>query len=181
LAGCSRRMWFVSASHGSLSSAPSRNLMNMTPDLWGYAGQSTHSSSSPMATGSMLMLALPFCPPSDNFPLTALPALLPAWPSDPPSLQTLPLSSLLNSHVSLSLPPFLCSYIAGFSDWWLSLLPPTHTGYSLADCLPWRWRRHVPPKCRFDSQELHGATSQKTAFFIVTSVKTSKLTKYSGG
>jgi hypothetical protein len=31
--------------------------------------------------------------------------------------------------------------------------------------LPWRWRRSVPPKRRF-TQELHGATSQKTAFFI---------------
>jgi hypothetical protein len=32
--------------------------------------------------------------------------------------------------------------------------------------LPWRWRRYVPPKRRF-AQDLHGATSQKTAFFIV--------------
>jgi hypothetical protein len=32
--------------------------------------------------------------------------------------------------------------------------------------LPCRWRRYVPPKHRF-TQELHGATSQKTAFFIV--------------
>jgi hypothetical protein len=30
--------------------------------------------------------------------------------------------------------------------------------------LPWRWRRYVPPK-RWFTQELHGATSQKTAFF----------------
>jgi hypothetical protein len=29
--------------------------------------------------------------------------------------------------------------------------------------LPWRWRRYVPPKRRF-TQDLHGATSQKTAF-----------------
>jgi hypothetical protein len=27
----------------------------------------------------------------------------------------------------------------------------------------WRWRRYVPPKCRL-TQDLHGATSQKTAF-----------------
>jgi hypothetical protein len=33
----------------------------------------------------------------------------------------------------------------------------------------------VPPKRRF-TQDLHGATSQKTAFFIVTAVKTSNLT-----
>jgi hypothetical protein len=39
---------------------------------------------------------------------------------------------------------------------------------------PWRWRRYIPPKRRF-TQELHGATSQKTAFFIVTSMKTSNL------
>jgi hypothetical protein len=41
--------------------------------------------------------------------------------------------------------------------------------------LPWRWRRYVPPKRRF-MHDLHGATSQKTAFFIVTTVKTSNLT-----
>jgi hypothetical protein len=31
--------------------------------------------------------------------------------------------------------------------------------------LPWRWRRFVPPKCRF-TQDLYSATSQKTKFFI---------------
>jgi hypothetical protein len=31
--------------------------------------------------------------------------------------------------------------------------------------LLWRWRRHVPPKRQF-TQDLHGATSQKSAFFI---------------
>jgi hypothetical protein len=36
-------------------------------------------------------------------------------------------------------------------------------------------RRYVPPKRRF-TQDLHVATSQKTTFFIVTSVKTSNLT-----
>jgi hypothetical protein len=40
--------------------------------------------------------------------------------------------------------------------------------------LPWRWGQYVPPKRRF-TQELHGATSQKTAFFIVTAVKISNL------
>jgi hypothetical protein len=30
--------------------------------------------------------------------------------------------------------------------------------------LPWRWRRYVPPKRRF-TQDVHRATSQKTAFF----------------
>jgi hypothetical protein len=41
---------------------------------------------------------------------------------------------------------------------------------------PWWWRSKVPPKRRF-LQEAHGVTSQKTAFFIVTAVKTSNLTK----
>jgi hypothetical protein len=40
--------------------------------------------------------------------------------------------------------------------------------------LPWKWRRYVPPKRRF-TQNLHGATSQKTTFFILTAVKTSNL------
>jgi hypothetical protein len=40
--------------------------------------------------------------------------------------------------------------------------------------ISWRWRRLVPPKRRF-TQHLHGATSQKTAFLIVTAVKTSNL------
>jgi hypothetical protein len=42
--------------------------------------------------------------------------------------------------------------------------------------LPWRWKRYVPPKRRF-TQDLHGTTSQKTTFFIITAVKTSNLTK----
>jgi hypothetical protein len=37
--------------------------------------------------------------------------------------------------------------------------------------LPWIWRWHIPPKCQF-SQDRHGATSLKTAFFIVTTMKT---------
>jgi hypothetical protein len=41
--------------------------------------------------------------------------------------------------------------------------------------LPWQWRRYIPLKRRF-IQELQGATSQKTAFFIVAAVKTSYLT-----
>jgi hypothetical protein len=41
----------------------------------------------------------------------------------------------------------------------------------------WKWRLYVPPKRRF-TQDLQGATSQKTAFFIVTSVKTSNLTYF---
>jgi hypothetical protein len=52
--------------------------------------------------------------------------------------------------------------------------PPTHGGSFSRIFLSWRWRRYVPPKRRF-TQELHGATSQKSAFFIVTAVKTSIL------
>jgi hypothetical protein len=43
--------------------------------------------------------------------------------------------------------------------------------------LPWRCRRYVPPKRQF-TQDLHGATSQKTAFFIVTAAKPSDLTQF---
>jgi hypothetical protein len=39
--------------------------------------------------------------------------------------------------------------------------------------LPWRWRRYVPPKSRF-TQDLHGATSQKTKFLKVTFTRMSR-------
>jgi hypothetical protein len=42
---------------------------------------------------------------------------------------------------------------------------------------PWWWRRNVPPKHRF-LQEPQDVTSQKTAFLIVTAVRTSNLTNY---
>jgi hypothetical protein len=58
-----------------------------------------------------------------------------------------------------------------------SLEPPADAGSSLI-FLPWKWRRYIPPKRLFNSQDLHGATSQKTAFFIVTVVKTSNLTYF---
>jgi hypothetical protein len=41
--------------------------------------------------------------------------------------------------------------------------------------LPWRWRRKFPPKRRF-LQDPHATISQKTAFIIVTAVKTSNPT-----
>jgi hypothetical protein len=41
--------------------------------------------------------------------------------------------------------------------------------------LPLRWWRYIPPKRRF-TLDLHGATSQKTVFFIPTAVKMSNLT-----
>jgi hypothetical protein len=40
---------------------------------------------------------------------------------------------------------------------------------------PWWRRRQVPPKRRF-LQEPHGVTTQKTPFFMVTAVKTTRLT-----
>jgi hypothetical protein len=40
----------------------------------------------------------------------------------------------------------------------LSLVPRSR------NFIPWRWRRYVPPKRRV-TQDLHGATSQKTIFF----------------
>jgi hypothetical protein len=70
----------------------------------------------------------------------------------------------------------------------LQTLPTINTKYSLwirshlltlvprsRIFLPWRWRRYVPPIRRF-TQDLHGDTSQKTTFFIVTAAKTSNLT-----
>jgi hypothetical protein len=44
----------------------------------------------------------------------------------------------------------------------------------LAIHLPWKWRRYVPPKRRFQPH-LHGTRSQKTIFFIDIAVKTSNL------
>jgi hypothetical protein len=55
-------------------------------------------------------------------------------------------------------------------------LPPTHAGSSLADFYTLKKEATRSPKRWFDSQELHGATSQKTAFFIVPAVKTSNPT-----
>jgi hypothetical protein len=47
---------------------------------------------------------------------------------------------------------------------------------SLADFSTLKMEVILPPKRRF-TQDLHGATSQKTAFFIVTAVKTKNLTQ----
>jgi hypothetical protein len=52
----------------------------------------------------------------------------------------------------------------------LTLVPRSRT------FLPWRLKWYVPPKRHF-TQDLHGATSQKTAIFIATAVKTSNLTR----
>jgi hypothetical protein len=68
------------------------------------------------------------------------------------------------------------SYIAGSLRLVASLQPPAHLVLRSRIFLPWRWRRYVPPKRRFNPLDLHSAASQKTAFFIVTAVKTSNLT-----
>jgi hypothetical protein len=46
--------------------------------------------------------------------------------------------------------------------------------------IPWRWRWYIALKRRL-TQYLHGLTSQKTAFFIVTAVKISNLTYLTSG
>jgi hypothetical protein len=51
------RLVFVPASHGSLSSAPSRNILNMMPDLQGYNAMKVNTCSPflvPLTTWSML-------------------------------------------------------------------------------------------------------------------------------
>jgi hypothetical protein len=42
--------------------------------------------------------------------------------------------------------------------------------------LSWKWRRHIPMKPQPLQEYTHGATSQKIAFFIVTTLKTSNPT-----
>jgi hypothetical protein len=41
---------------------------------------------------------------------------------------------------------------------------------------PWRWRRHVPPKCQLTFDRLHGDISQKIERFITTTMRTSNPT-----
>jgi hypothetical protein len=70
----------------------------------------------------------------------------------------------------------LACFILLFDIITFSSQPPAHAGSPLSRIfLPWRWRRYVLPT-RLFTQDPHGATSQKTAFFIVTAVKTSNLT-----
>jgi hypothetical protein len=79
-------------------------------------------------------------------------------------------SLLLIYHVALS-PSVL--YIAGCfrlvaqsASHLLTLVPRSRI------FLPWSWRRYVAPKRRL-TQNLYDGTSQNTAFFIVTTVRTS--------
>jgi hypothetical protein len=59
------------------------------------------------------------------------------------------------------------------AEMWLQ--PPARAGPSLADFSSVKMGQYVPPKRR-STQDLHGATSQKTTFFVVTPVKILKLT-----
>jgi hypothetical protein len=96
-----------SASHRSLSSTPSRNLRNITPDLQGYPGQYTLGSLAPRLLGQC-SLGSPASSPPWIWSYTGS-CLLPAGPSP----QTLPLSSLLISHVAHSPSLLVFTYIAG--------------------------------------------------------------------
>jgi hypothetical protein len=56
-----------------------------------------------------------------------------------------------------------------------------HPAYQLLSCwffawlvlLPWRWRWHVPLKCKLTFNRLHLVISQKIELFITTAVRTS--------
>jgi hypothetical protein len=50
-------------------------------------------------------------------------------------------------------------------EWDWKLQPPFHIGFRSRFFLPWRWRAYFPPKRRF-TQDLHGSTTQKKAFFM---------------
>jgi hypothetical protein len=52
-------------------------------------------------------------------------------------------------------------------------LPPSRWFLARLILWSWRWRRHVPPKCRFTFDELHGVISQKIVLFITAAVRTS--------
>jgi hypothetical protein len=91
------------------------------------------------------------------------------WPP-----QTLPLPSRFIPLCPLALPP--AHIELGVFDWWLVCSHLLTLVLRTRIFLPWRWRRYVPPKRRFNPLHLNGATPQKNAFFIVTAVKTSNLT-----
>jgi hypothetical protein len=57
--------------------------------------------------------------------------------------------------------------------------PYTHTAFfnSRFILLTWKWRQDILPKRQKISTELHSVTSQKTAVFVVTTVRTSELTR----
>jgi hypothetical protein len=51
-----------------------------------------------------------------------------------------------------------------------SLTDASRADFLIISLLPWRWRRYVPPKRRL-TPYLHGATSQKTAFFKYNEIR----------
>jgi hypothetical protein len=153
----------------------------MTSDLQDYSGQCTLSSLAPRLLGQC-SLGIPGPPPRYG-PISALARpLLPTRPSP----ETLPLSSLFISHVayapsipvltqlSVSTGGSVCSHL-------LTLVPRLRIftlkieAIRSSETSVHTRSTDVPPKRRF-TQDLHGVTSQKTAFFIVTAVKTSNLT-----
>jgi hypothetical protein len=99
-------------------------------------------------------IALTF-PPSDPIQVLASYLLTSTDPSSPFSIYslvpTLPSPQLIYSW-EFSTGGLVCSHL-------LTLVPRSRI------FLPWRWRRYVPPKRRFNPLVLHGATFQKTAFF----------------
>jgi hypothetical protein len=146
------------------------------PDLQGYAGQCMPSSSVTRLLGQCPLGSPSLFPPPAHSSTSS--GLLSARPSP----QTVPHPS---THywfpMWTTLPPFLSLYSwlfctrSSVCSHLLTLVPHSQI------FLPWRWRQYIPPKCRF-TQELHGATSQKTAFFISNYLfevgKVGKLTGY---
>jgi hypothetical protein len=52
------------------------------------------------------------------------------------------------------------------------LLPASCWFYAWNSLHPWRWRWHVPPKCRLIFNRLHGIIPQKVELFVTTVVRT---------
>jgi hypothetical protein len=97
---------FVSASHGSFSSAPSRNLLNMTPDLQGYKATKVNARSAflaPKLLGQCSLSNPTFFPTPDWSSAAYRPPSAACLLASP---QTLPRSSLLISNLAYS-PSFL--------------------------------------------------------------------------
>jgi hypothetical protein len=136
-------------------------LSHMTPDLQGYAGQCTLGSLAPRLLDQYSPRS-PVSPPPRHDPIPAqasylLTHLHRPFPSPLYWFPMCPPLRFLHNWV-FSTGGLVCSHL-------LKLVPRSRI------FLPWRWRRYVLPKRRFNSQYLHGGTSQKTAFFIVA-VKT---------
>jgi hypothetical protein len=58
----------------------------------------------------------------------------------------------------------------------MTMQPPAHAGFSLADFSALKMEAIRSSETSF-TQDLHGATSKMMAFFMVTAVKTSNLTQ----